>query len=104
MTTQNQTTDFLRRIAIVDGKKLATRDILILYAIRAEPGMMGRELAFKIGHKSRSNVQDHIVRLTREGFIEDRRVKRNNLTPNALHITAAGSEFLDRVVPVAHDL
>lgn len=91
--------DFLVRMRKLDRSKLTPRDVVLMWAIREIPGIMGRELAMKVGVKTRSAVQFGIARLIRRGLIEDRRVKLHNLTPNDLHITAAGVAFLEDLVP-----
>lgn len=88
------------RLRRIDRQRLTVRDIIILWAIRNNPGVMGRELATKLGYKSRSNVQEGIARLLRAKFIEDRRPVQDHMTPNDLHITSAGQDFLEEVVPV----
>lgn len=96
------TQDFLMRLHKIDMIGMRTRDIILLWAIARDPGMMGLELARKLGYKSRSNIQDAIARLTALGLIEDRRVvidKHRNRTPNDLHALPAGEKFLTEVVP-----
>jgi DNA-binding MarR family transcriptional regulator len=99
MTADNPMLNFMVRLRRIDNAHLVCRDVLIMWAVKADPGMMGRELAMKLGYKSRSNVQEHVARLIRLGFIEDRRVKLDNRTPNDLHITPAGIDFLAETVP-----
>jgi DNA-binding MarR family transcriptional regulator len=94
------TVDFMKRLRQIDNAHLTVRDVIVLWAIAREPGMMGRQLALKIGYKTRSNVQNQFERLIQHGFVEDRRPVANNMTPNDLHITLAGAEFLDEIVPV----
>lgn len=96
MTTQ---IDFLIRLRRIDRAKVTPRDVIVMWAIREIPGVMGRELATKVGVKSRSGIQNGILRLIRMGLIEDRRIKLTNLTPNDLYITQAGCDFLDYIVP-----
>lgn len=100
MTADSPMLAFMVRLRKIDNAKLVTRDVLILWAVRATPGMMGRELAMQLGYKSRSNVQEHVKRLCRLGFVEDRRVKLDNRTPNDLYITPAGEALLAEIVPV----
>jgi DNA-binding MarR family transcriptional regulator len=61
--TASPTIDFLARLRKIDNRDLKARDVLILWAIAREPGMMGNEIARKLGYKSRSNVQICIARL-----------------------------------------
>lgn len=99
MTGQGQLLDFMVRLRKIDGAHLAARDPILLWAIKTDAGMMGRELAMKLGYKSRSNIQVHVNRLIRVGFVEDRRPAEDNRTPNDLHITPAGEAFLADLVP-----
>lgn len=93
--------DFFVRLRKIENAGLKARDIVVLYAIQGEPGIMGRTLAIKLGYASRSNVQDCVARLVKQGFIEDRRRVVNQQTPNDLHILPAGVELLTEIVP--HD-
>lgn len=88
------TVEFMAKLRKIDRSGLKVRDVLVLWAIRGNPGMMGRELATKLGYESRSNVQDCFARLERHGFIEDRRPTKDQQTPNDLHIVDAGRAFL----------
>lgn len=99
MTERNPTVDFFVGLRKIDKSGLKARDVIALWAIRQTPGMMGRELALKIGLNTRSNIQDAIARLTMHGLIEDRRKTRDNRTPNDLHILPAGTVYLDDVIP-----
>lgn len=92
--------DFLVRLGTIDRSTLKVRDILVLWAVSREDGLMGREVAMKLGFKSRSNVQDGIRRLIDQGYVEDRRAVKNQLTPNDLYITPKGTMFLASVVPL----
>lgn len=94
------TIDFLVRLKTLDRSGLKVRDVLVLWAVSRDDGLMGREVAMKLGYKSRSNVQDCVSRLIDHGMIEDRRTKRNNQTPNDLYILPAGEKFLADVVPL----
>lgn len=90
------------RLHKIDMLGMRPRDIILLWAIARDPGMMGLELAKKLGYKSRSNIQDAIARLTLLGMIEDRRVvidRHRSRTPNNLHALPAGAAFLAEVVP-----
>lgn len=93
------TMDFLVRLRKIDDAGLKVRDALVLWAIAREPGMMGREVAMKLGYKSRSNVQDCVKRLMIAKFVEDRRPVVNQMTPNDLYILPAGETFLADLVP-----
>jgi DNA-binding MarR family transcriptional regulator len=93
------TVDFMLRLKKIDAGGHSVRDVFVLWAVKQEPGLMGRELAHKLGYKTRSNVQNRIGHLIQAGLLEDRRVRKSNLTPNDLHITPAGEQFLRDVVP-----
>lgn len=88
------TVEFMAKLRIIDRSGLKVRDVIVLWAVREQPGMMGRELAMKIGLESRSNVQDQMARLIARGLIEDRRPTKDQQTPNDLHILDAGRQFL----------
>jgi DNA-binding MarR family transcriptional regulator len=88
------TVEFMARLRKIDRSGLKVRDVIVLWAIREQPGMMGRELAMKIGLESRSNVQDQIARLIARSFVEDRRKTHDQQTPNDLHILPAGRDYL----------
>lgn len=93
------TIDFLTRLKKIDEHRLKCRDIFMLWAIAREPGMMGNEISKKLGYPSRSNIQTCIARLIKGGYIEDRRLVIDRMTPNDLHILPAGQAFLAEVVP-----
>jgi DNA-binding MarR family transcriptional regulator len=92
--TLKPTAEFMVRLRKIDRSGLKVRDVIVLWAIRENPGMMGRELSSKLGYESRSHVQDCFQRLERHGFIVDRRVTRDQQTPCDFHITDPGKEFL----------
>jgi DNA-binding MarR family transcriptional regulator len=92
--------DFLSRLKRIDNHDLKGRDILVLWGIARENGVMGQEIAHKLGYKERSNIQHSINRLLRHGLIEDRRPAINHMTPNELYVTPAGTELLTEIVPV----
>jgi DNA-binding MarR family transcriptional regulator len=88
---------FMVSLKRIDTAHLTTRDVLIMWAIKTAPGLMGRELATKLGYRSRSNVQENIGRLIVRQMIEDRRPVHDNKTPNDLHLTPAGEAFLQEI-------
>lgn len=92
-------TDFMLRLKKIDRAGHTCRDVFVLWAVAREPGLMGRELAIKLGYKTRSAVQNRIGHLIRAGLLEDRRAVMSQLTPNDLYITPAGEKFLAEVVP-----
>lgn len=94
-TTLKPSVEFMARLRKIDRSGLKVRDVIILWAIRENPGMMGRELSTKIGLESRSCAQDGLQRLMRRGLIEDRRLTFDQRTPNDFHILPAGREYLE---------
>lgn len=92
--------DFLSRLRRIDDRGLKLRDVIVLWAIAREHGMMGKEIAMKLGYKSRSNVQDCFKRLEQHGYIEDRRPVRNQITASDFHVLQKGNDFLAEIVPV----
>ncbi len=95
---------FMIGLNIIDEACVAPRDVLMMWAIRAEPGLMGKELARKIGKSERAHIQENAKRLIRYGMIEDRRPQNlnpssNRRVPNDFHITQKGSDFLDSLFP-----
>jgi len=93
------TVDFFARLRKIDEKKLKLRDTMVLWAVARHHGLMGQEIAKKLGYPSRSHIQDGIRRLLEQGLIEDRRREKNQQTPNQLYITDAGTAFLNETVP-----
>jgi DNA-binding MarR family transcriptional regulator len=91
------TVEFMAKLRKIDRSGLKVRDVIVLWAIRKQPGMMGRELALRIGLESRSNVQDQIARLLLNEMIEDRRLTKDQKTPNDLHILQKGRDFLGQL-------
>ena len=92
---------FFVRLRLIEHANLKARDIVVLAAIKTQPGIMGRQLAIKLGYPTRSAVQDAIHRLIKHGYIVDRRPTQDQQTPNDLHITDAGVTLLADIVP--HD-
>lgn len=91
--------EFFVRLRKLEQAKLKLRDIIVLYAIGKNPGIMGQELAKKLGYPSRSSVQDSLNRLLRYGYVEDRRREISQLIPNDLHILPAGEVVIANIVP-----
>lgn len=89
------------RLRRIENAKLKARDVVVLYAIQRQAGMMGREIAQKLGYQNRSALQHGLNRLLDEKLIEDRRLKHDQQTPNNFHITPAGAALLADIVP--HD-
>jgi hypothetical protein len=100
MAIPSPTIEFLARLKKIDNEMLTCRDILVLWAVAREPGMMGRQLALKLGYKTRSNIQLCVARLIRHKLMEDRRQQKDHMTPNDLYITPAGETLLAEIVPV----
>ncbi len=99
MTEISPTVDFMARLRKIDKSGLKVRDTMVLWVIAREHGVMGKEVATKLGFPSRSHIQDGIRRLMDIGYIEDRRPHRNQQTPNELYATEAGNSFLAEIVP-----
>lgn len=93
------TADFLVRLRKVDRRSLTVRDVLVLYAIMRQPGTSGIEVTNKLGLPDRSAVASNLLRLEREGYIEDRREVRSKANPAILHPTQKGLEFWDEIKP-----
>ncbi len=97
------TQEFLLSMRRLDNMALTPRDIILLWAIDRQPGMMGKEMSDKLGYSSRSIVQNRIRILLQRGLIEDRRpdhsIRQAHATPNKLHITEAGQKCLSEIVP-----
>ena len=91
--------DFLVRLRKVDLKGLTVRDVLVLYAIIARPGMSGRDVAQKIGLTDQSYIASNLHRLERVGYIEDRREVRSKANPALFHVLPAGVEFWETIKP-----
>ena len=93
------TSDFLVRLRKIDMRTLTVRDVLVLYAIIKNPGASGIEISSKLGFKDRSSVACNLLRLEREGYIEDRREVRNKANPAVLHALAPGIAFWEEIKP-----
>lgn len=83
----------------IEHAGITGRDLIILYLIGRQPGIMGNEITKKLGYASRSNIQDNMRRLERLGLTQDRRVRQDRSTPNDWHITPAGELLLDDILP-----
>jgi DNA-binding MarR family transcriptional regulator len=97
--THSPTIDFLVRLRIADKRGLTLRDILVLYAVMTNPGISGVEIMNKIGLENRSGVQTNIMRLLREGYMEDRRIRHRKAEPVRLYILPLGTEFWNQIKP-----
>jgi len=93
------TLDFLVRLRKIDMRSLTARDVLVLYTIIENPGISGLEISVKLGLADRSSIGSGIVRLEREGYIQDRREIRRKAHPAVLHPTAQGLAFWDEIKP-----
>lgn len=93
------TSDFLVRLRKIDRRYLTVRDILVLYAIIHKPGQMGIEITNKLGLPERSSIASNLLRLEREGYIEDRRPVRSKANPAILHPTQKGIDFWEEIKP-----
>lgn len=92
-------TDFLVRLRKIDTHELKARDILVLYAIMANPGASGMDIINKLGIKERSLIASNLARLERAGFIEDRRDRRAKAVPGMLYALPAGLDFWNEIKP-----
>lgn len=70
------------------------RDVLVLDAIRENPGRNGLEISRHVSVNSRSLVDRNIKKLIAKGLVKDDREKPNFGTPNKLHVTPDGEKFL----------
>jgi DNA-binding MarR family transcriptional regulator len=98
-TLPSGTLDFLVRLRKIDKRSLTCRDVLVLFAIIEAPGSSGLEISVKLGLPDRSSLGSGIVRLEREGYIEDRREIRRKAHPAVLHATPLGLAFWDEIKP-----
>lgn len=98
MTTN--TIEFMLKLRRIEDAGLITRDVQILWACRARPGMMGRELQLMLAYASRSLLQVRLRILEENGLLEDRRAKdgKRQRAPNRLFITPPGEQFLDKLL------
>lgn len=95
----NPNVTFLSKLRKIDLRTLTVRDVLVLYAIIKRPGIAGVELAHTLGFTDRSSIASNVLRLEREGFIDDRRLERRKATPAIFHPTQKGLEFWDDIKP-----
>lgn len=91
--------EFLVRLRKIDKRILTVRDILVLYAVIENPGIAGTEIANMLGLENRSSVSSNVMRLEREGYIEDRREFRRKANPAAFHVMPAGVAFWNEIKP-----
>ena len=99
LETHSPVVEFLMRLRKMDKRGLTTRDVLLLYTIIANPGIHGKDAAHKIGTVDRSGIQHCLMRLIREGMIEDRRPEARRAQPNRLYALSAGIEFWNDLKP-----
>lgn len=97
--THSPAVDFLIRLRKMDKRGLSARDVLLLYTIIANPGIHGQDAVNKIGGVNRSGIQHCLMRLIREGLIEDRRLEARRAQPNRLYALPAGVEFWNDLKP-----
>lgn len=95
----SQTAQFLVRLRKVDLRGLTVRDVLVLYAIIRQPSISGIEVTNKLGLPDRSAIASNLLRLEREGYIEDRREVRSKANPAILHPTQRGLDFWEEIKP-----
>lgn len=99
MSMSPNDTQFLVRLRKIDIRGLTVRDVLVLYAIMANPGSAGLDIATKLGVRDRSAIASNLLRLEREGLIEDRRLQRKKAVSGILHVLPAGIEFWNEIKP-----
>ena len=97
--SRNVTVDFLVRLRRIDKRTLTVRDILVLYAIIENPGCSGMDIINKLGLTDRSSIASNLLRLEREGYIEDRREIRRKAHPAIYHPLDAGLKFWNDIKP-----
>lgn len=93
------TLDFLVKLRRIDQRTLTVRDVLVLYAVKENPGIDGVSLAHKLGLPDRSSIASNVHRLEREGYIEDRREQHRKANPAIFHVLPKGLEFWDEIKP-----
>jgi DNA-binding MarR family transcriptional regulator len=98
-SSPNVTVDFLVRLRKIDKRTLTVRDVLVLYAVIENPGIAGNDVSHKLGLDNRSSIASNLLRLQREGYIEDRREVRRKANPAILHVLPAGIAFWDDIKP-----
>lgn len=98
-TSRNGTIDFLVKLRKMDKRMLTVRDILVLYVIIETPGCSGIDITNKLGLPERSSIASNLLRLEREGYIEDRRQVRSKAVSAILHPQPRGLEFWDEIKP-----
>lgn len=93
------TLEFLLRLRKIDKHTLTVRDVLVLYCVMENPGIAGNEIANKLGLENRSSIASNLLRLAREGYIEDHRIVRRKANPTIMHILPKGLSFWDEIKP-----
>lgn len=97
--SRNVTIDFLVRLRKIDKRVLTVRDVLVLYTVIEKPGISGIDITTKLGLPLRSSIASNLLRLEREGYIQDHREVRSKANPAILHPTTRGLEFWDEIKP-----
>jgi DNA-binding MarR family transcriptional regulator len=92
-------TEFLVRLRKIDKHALTVRDVLVLYVVIENPGIAGNEITNKLGLENRSSISSNILRLIREGYIEDHREVRRKANPAILHALPKGLAFWNDIKP-----
>lgn len=98
-TPGSATVAFLLTLHKIDQRTLTVRDMLVLYTVMKNPGIMGVDVSNKLGLENRSSIASNIRRLCREGYIEDRREKARRANPAVLHVLPAGLELWNEIQP-----
>lgn len=84
---------FLLALHKIVREGISARDVLILYAVIARPGISGVEIVASLGIENRSCIHRALLRLIEKGFMEDRRKYAQKAVPAQYHILPAGIAF-----------
>ena len=91
--------DVMVRLKKIDLVHLTARDVMCLYSIISRPGMSRSDLADTLGLNAEVNVLSNIKRLTKHGYIEDRRREQQRAVAAMLYVLPAGVEFWESIKP-----
>jgi len=95
------TAEFLIQLRKLEKSGLTPRYAIVLYAIIANPGINGKDLALKLGFPGHSHTQHALYTLEAKGLIEDRRAEkdRRKANPAKFHALPAGIALWDDLKP-----
>lgn len=91
--------NFLVKLRKIDMRTLTARDVLVLYCIIEKPGCSGVDITNTLGLPDRSSIASNLLRLEREGYIEDHREIRRKAHAAVFHPTPAGLAFWNDIKP-----